>query len=153
MGHGLLAAALGLAAGAQAQDKIVNPDISYAGTPRTCTIGGMTVKGVEGYEDFVLTGISGLSVGQQISVPGTEITEAVRRYWRHGLFSDVSITADSIVGSKIYLCFHLTLRPRVSTINYNGVKKSEREDLEERLGIVSGSQVTPNIIDRAKILA
>ena len=153
MGHGLLAAALGLAAGAQAQDKIVNPDISYAGTPRTCTIGGMTVKGVEGYEDFVLTGISGLSVGQQISVPGTEITEAVRRYWRHGLFSDVSITADSIVGSKVYLCFHLTLRPRVSTINYNGVKKSEREDLEERLGIVSGSQVTPNIIDRAKILA
>ena len=151
--HGLLAAALGLAAGAQAQDKIVNPDISYAGTPRTCTIGGMTVKGVEGYEDFVLTGISGLSVGQQISVPGTEITEAVRRYWRHGLFSDVSITADSIVGSKVYLCFHLTLRPRVSTINYNGVKKSEREDLEERLGIVSGSQVTPNIIDRAKILA
>ena len=153
MGHGLLAAALGLAAGAQVQDKIVNPDISYAGTPRTCTIGGMTVKGVEGYEDFVLTGISGLSVGQQISVPGTEITEAVRRYWRHGLFSDVSITADSIVGSKVYLCFHLTLRPRVSTINYNGVKKSEREDLEERLGIVSGSQVTPNIIDRAKILA
>ena len=153
MGHGLLAAALGLAAGAQAQDKIVNPDISYAGTPRTCTIGGMTVKGVEGYEDFVLTGISGLSVGQQISVPGSEITEAVRRYWRHGLFSDVSITADSIVGSKVYLCFHLTLRPRVSTINYNGVKKSEREDLEERLGIVSGSQVTPNIIDRAKILA
>ena len=153
MGHGLLAAALGLAAGAQAQDKIVNPDISYAGTPRTCTIGGMTVKGVEGYEDFVLTGISGLSVGQQISVPGTEITEAVRRYWRHGLFSDVSITADSIVGSKVYLCFHLTLRPRVSTINYNGVKKSEREDLEERLGIVSGSQVTPTIIDRAKILA
>ena len=153
MRHGLLAAALGLAAGAQAQDKIVNPDISYAGTPRTCTIGGMTVKGVEGYEDFVLTGISGLSVGQQISVPGTEITEAVRRYWRHGLFSDVSITADSIVGSKVYLCFHLTLRPRVSTINYNGVKKSEREDLEERLGIVSGSQVTPNIIDRAKILA
>ena len=153
MGHGLLAAALGLAAGAQAQDKIVNPDISYAGTPRTCTIGGMTVKGVEGYEDFVLTGISGLSVGQQISVPGTEITEAVRRYWRHGLFSDVSITADSIVGSKVYLCFHLTLRPRVSTINYNGVKKSEREDLEERLGIVSGSQVTPNTIDRAKILA
>ena len=56
MGHGLLAAALGLAAGAQAQDKIVNPDISYAGTPRTCTIGGMAVKGVEGYEDFVLTG-------------------------------------------------------------------------------------------------
>ena len=35
----------------KAQDKIVNPDISYAGTPRTCTIGGIAVSGVEGYED------------------------------------------------------------------------------------------------------
>ena len=150
---GLLAAALLAGFHAAAQDKIVNPDISYAGTPRTCEIGGMTVKGVEGYEDYVLTGISGLAVGQTISVPGSEITEAVKRYWRHGLFSKVSVTADSIVGSKIYLCFNLALRPRVSTINYNGLKKSEREDLEARLGIVAGSQITPNIIDRAKTLA
>ena len=41
-------------------------DISYAGTPRTCEIGGITVEGVEGYEDYVLTGLSGLQVGQQI---------------------------------------------------------------------------------------
>ena len=63
-----------------AQDKIVNPDISYAGTPRTCTIGGIAVSGVEGYEDYVLTGLSGLTVGQKIDVPGTEITDAVQRY-------------------------------------------------------------------------
>ena len=81
-----------------AQDKIVNPDISYAGTPRTCEIAGIAVEGVEGYEDYVLTGLSGLSVGQQIEVPGSQITEAVKRYWRNGLFSKVSITADSIVG-------------------------------------------------------
>jgi len=136
-----------------AQEKIVNPDISYAGTPRTCYIGGLAVKGVEGYEDYVLTGLSGLIVGQEITVPGNEITEAVKRYWRHGLFSKVSITADSIVDSKIYLCINLAMRPRVSTINYNGLKKSEREDMEAKLGIMKGSQITPNMIDRAKILA
>ena len=63
---------------ATAQDKIVNPDISYAGMPRTCEIGGIAVEGVEGYEDYVLTGLSGLSVGQQIEVPGSQITEAVK---------------------------------------------------------------------------
>ena len=136
-----------------AQDKIVNPDISYAGTPRLCEIGGIRVEGVEGYEDYVLTGLSGLSVGQEIEVPGTAITDAVKRYWRHGLFSNVSISADSLVGSKIYLCIHLGLRPRVSTINYIGLKKSEREDMEAKLGIMKGSQITPNMIDRAKILA
>ncbi|MDE6648111.1 MAG: outer membrane protein assembly factor BamA, partial [Prevotella sp.] len=136
-----------------AQDVIVNPDISYAGTPRLCEIGGLAVKGVEGYEDYVLTGLSGLTVGQTISVPGTEITEAVKRYWRHGLFSKVSITADSIVGNKVYLCINLATRPRVSTINYYGLKKSERDDMESKLGIMKGSQITPNMIDRAKILA
>ena len=136
-----------------AQDVIVNPDISYAGTPRTCEIGGLTVKGVEGYEDYVLTGLSGLTIGQTISLPGTEITEAVKRYWKHGLFSRVSITADSIVGSKVYLCINLATRPRVSTINYFGLKKSEREDMEAKLGIMKGSQITPNMLDRAKILA
>ena len=136
-----------------AQDKIVNPDISYAGTPRHLEIGGLAVKGVEGYEDYVLTGLSGLSVGQVIDVPGTEITEAVKRYWKHGLFSKVAITADSIVDQKIYLCIHLATRPRVSTINYYGLKKSERDDMESKLGIMRGAQITPNMIDRAKILA
>ena len=136
-----------------AQDVIVNPDISYAGTPRSCEIAGLTVKGVDDYEDYVLTGLSGLTVGQTIDVPGPAITEAVKRYWKHGLFSKVSITADSLVGSKIYLCIHLATRPRVSAINYFGLKKAEREDMEARLGIMKGSQITPNMLDRAKILA
>ena len=138
---------------ASAQDKIVNPDISYAGTPRSCTIGGISVSGVEGYEDYVLTGLSGLTVGQEIEVPGNQITEAVKRYWRNGLFSKVQISADSIVGSKVYLHITLALHPRVSNIIYTGVKKSEREDLESKLGMVKGMSLTRNIVDRAKILA
>ena len=138
---------------ASAQDKIINPDISYAGTPRSCTIGGISVSGVDGYEDYVLTGLSGLSVGQEIEIPGNQITEAVKRYWRNGLFSKVQISADSIVGSKVYLHITLALHPRVSNINYSGVKKSEREDLESKLGMVKGMSLTRNIVDRAKILA
>ena len=149
----LLVALLSVTLQTNAQDVIVNPDISYAGTPRQCEIGGLTVKGVEGYEDYVLLGLSGLSVGQTIEVPGTEITEAIKRYWGHRLFSKVAITADSLVGNKVYLCIHLATRPRVSAINYNGLKKSEREDMDSKLGIMRGSQITPNMIDRAKILA
>lgn len=149
----MLMAGLFAFSGIQAQDKIINPDISYAGTPRTLTIGGINVSGVEGYEDYVLTGISGLSVGQSVTVPGTEITDAVKRYWRHGLFSKVTISADSIISNKIWLHIYLAVRPRVSSINYIGLKKSEREDMEKKLGLLKGSQITPNMIDRAKILA
>ena len=149
----LLMAALMISIAAGAQEKIINPDITYAGNPRNCVIGGIAVSGVEGYEDYVLTGISGLVVGQHITLPGNEITDAVKRYWKHGLFSKVAISADSIVGDKAYLHFHLALRPRVSTINYIGLKKSEREDMEQKLGLLKGNQITPNMIDRAKILA
>lgn len=148
-----LLAALLFSIGAVAQEKIVNPEISYAGTPRSGVLGGIAVSGVEGYEDYMLAGISGLTVGQKIELPGQEVTEAVKRYWKHGLFSKVQIAADSIVGDKIYLHFYLALRPRVSTINYIGVKKSEREDLEAKLGLLKGSQITPNMIDRAELLA
>ena len=136
-----------------AQQRVENPEVSYAGTPHTYTLAGLSVSGVEGYEDYVLLGISGLSVGQQVTIPGNEVTDAVKRYWKHGLFSNVQIVADSIVGDNVYLCINLAIRPRISTINYVGLKKSEREDMEQKLGIIKGGQVTPNIIDRAKILA
>lgn len=149
----LLAIASGGTYTANAQEKIVNPNITYAGNPITYRLAGLRVTGVTDYEDYVLTGISGLAVGQKIEVPGTAISDAVKRYWKHGLFSDVSISADSIVGEDIYLNIHLKTRPRVSTINYNGISKKEKEDMESKLGLLKGGQITPNMIDRAKVLA
>ena len=138
---------------ASAQEKIVNPDVVYTGSPRVCTIGGINVSGVQGYEDYILAGISGLSVGQQISLPGNEITNAVKRYWHHGLFSQVAISVDSIIGDKAWLHIFLQTRQRISAINYIGLKKGERDDMKEKLGLMTGMQVTPNLLDRAKILA
>ncbi len=133
-------------------DESSKPVILYSGTPKKYEIADIKVTGVENYEDYVLIGLSGLSVGQVISVPGDEITAGIKRYWRHGLFSDVSITADKIEGGKIWLTIHLSQRPRIADIRYHGVKKSEREDLENKLGLVKGSQITPNLINRAKTL-
>ncbi|MDL2212696.1 outer membrane protein assembly factor BamA [Bacteroides sp. OttesenSCG-928-N06] len=135
-----------------ADDDTPKPVILYSGTPKKYEIAKIDVEGVPNYEDYVLIGLSGLAVGQVITVPGEEITQAINRYWRHGLFSDVSITAEKIIDNQIYLKISLTQRPRVSDIRYHGVKKSEREDLEARLGIVKGSQITPNMVDRAKTL-
>ncbi len=149
----LLTAFFGIGQQMIAQETIVNPTISYAGTPGVYRLAGLTTSGVEGYEDYILTGISGLSVGQEIEIPGTAITDAVKRYWKHGLFSDVSISVDSIVGNDAYLKIKLRTRPRVSTINYIGLKKSETEDMEKKLGLLKGGQITPNMIARAQTLA
>lgn len=128
------------------------PIVLYIGTPKKYEIADIKVEGAQNYEDYVIIGLSGLAVGQVISIPGEEITDACKRYWRHGLFSDVRITWDKVEGDKAWLTIHLTMRPRVSEIRYHGVKKSEREDLEARVGLIKGNQITPNLVDRAKTL-
>lgn len=135
---------------AMAQETIVKPTILYTNTARKYIIGGINLYGAENLEPTIVIGLSGLSVGDVISVPGDEVTSAIKRFWKHGLFEDVSITADSIVGDKIYLGIALKQRPRVSQLNFNGIKKSEREDLELKIGIIRGNQITPDITDRAK---
>ena len=144
----ILAAAMETAHAQQVQEK---PAIVY-GQNQKYEIGGIAVEGVPNYEDYILIGLSGLTVGEKVSVPGDEITDAIKRYWKHGLFSAVKIEADSIVNDKVYLKITLAVRPRVSQININGVKKSERDDLDEKMGLVKGNQITPNMVDKAKIV-
>lgn len=133
-----------------AQTTVVKPTILYTNTAHKYVIGGINLYGADNLEPAIVIGLSGLSVGDVISVPGNEITTAIKRFWKHGLFEDISITADSIVGDKVYLGIALKQRPRVSQLNFNGIKKSEREDLELKVGIIKGNQITPDITDRAK---
>ena len=135
-----------------AQDTIYNPEVLYSTTPKKYEIAGISVTGVKNYEDYVLIGFSGLSVGQTITIPGDDITTAVRRFWKQGLFSDVSISIQKMVGNKVWLEIALKQRPRISQLNIQGVKKAEREDLNAQLGLVKGNQITPNMVDRAKKL-
>ena len=83
------------------------PVILYSGTPKKYEIAEIKVEGVKNYEDYVLIGLSGLSVGQTITIPGDEVTQACKRYWKHGLFSNVQITADKIEGDKVWLTIPL----------------------------------------------
>ncbi|MGL4228251.1 MAG: outer membrane protein assembly factor BamA [Tannerellaceae bacterium] len=126
------------------------PTISYTGIPKKYKIAGIDIKGTTNYEDFVLLGFAGLSIGDIVEVPGDEITEAVKRFWKQGLFSDVKVLATRMEGDKIWIEIQLTERPRISEIKFSGVKKGEREDLEAKLGLVKGNQITPNLINRAK---
>lgn len=126
------------------------PEISYGNTPHKYEIAGISITGADNYEDFVLIGFSGISVGDVIAIPGEGISNVVRRFWKQGLFSDVKIRATKIQDNKVWLNIALKQRPQVSKINYNGLKKGEIDELSAKLGITEGNQITPNISDRAK---
>jgi|LFRM01.1.fsa_nt_gb outer membrane protein insertion porin family len=135
---------------------IMSPTINYTATPKKYTIEHISVSGLEGtmYEeqDFVMVNFSGLSVGQEILIPGEEITYAVERFWKQGLFADIKILVEKIEGDKVWLEIRLTGRPRITDIHYTGMKRGERNDIEEKIGMVKGNQVSPNQVDRAKTI-
>lgn len=126
------------------------PAIEYTMQRKTYEIADITVTGADSYEDFVLIGFSGLAVGDKIEVPGDQITKSLKRFWKQGLFSDVKIKATKIEGNKIWLEIALKQRPRISDVAYNGLKKSEKEDVEVKVGIQKGGQMTPDLADRAQ---
>ena len=126
------------------------PIIEYTLQRKTYEIADIQVTGADSYEDFVLIGFSGLAVGDKIEIPGDQITKSLKRFWKQGLFSDIKFKATKIVGDKIWLEIALKQRPRVSEIVYNGLKKTEQEDLEVKVGIKQGGQMTPDLADRAK---
>ncbi|MEG1999106.1 MAG: POTRA domain-containing protein, partial [Bacteroidales bacterium] len=129
-------------------DTIIGPKVNYS-LPRKYEIAGITVTGGETYDDYVIIGFSGLTVGETITIPGDDITTAIRRFWKQGLFSDVAITLTKTVGNKAWLNIVLKQQPRVSEIRYHGIKKSDKDELEGKIGITRGGQITPNLIDRA----
>lgn len=148
------------ALGAQAQvldikpptpvDTIYNPDIIYSPLPKTYEIADIWVSGVPTSDDYLIIGYSGLSVGDRVEIPGDEISSAVKRFWRQGLYSKVQINVDKIAGDKVWLEIALKQQPRMSQMIFTGVKSGEKKDIEQRLGMVEGQQLTPNIISQAK---
>ncbi len=130
--------------------------VNYTSAPKKYTIADIEVTGIEGtmYENqkFVLVGFSGLVKGQEIQIPGEDISNALKRFWRQGLFSDVKILQTKIENDSVWLEIRLTDRPRVADIRYEGLKKSEREDIEKKIGVIKGVQITPNQLNRAETI-
>ena len=131
-------------------DTVYNPDVIYSPMPKTYEIAGIGVEGANGVEDYVIIGFSGLSVGQQVAIPGSEITEAVKRFWRQRLYSKVRIRVDKIAGDKAWLTIELRQQPRMSELRFTGVKGGEKKDLDKELGMVEGQQITPTSSPRPR---
>ena len=123
----------------------------YTLTPKDVKIADIKITGASSYEDYVLIGFSGLNKGQTIRVPGADLTNVVKRFWKQGFFSDVKILCDTMRNDSIWLTIALKQLPRVSNINFYGLKKGEIEDLEKTIEVQKGKQLNADAIDRTKI--
>jgi outer membrane protein insertion porin family len=133
-------------------DTVYTPNVIFTGIPRTYQIAGINVEGADNYDDYIIIGYSGLKEGDWLDIPGADLTAAAKRLWRQALFSNVQIVVDKTAGDQAWITLKLRTQPRISEINYFGVKKGERDDLQQRLQLHKGNQITQNIVDRAEAI-
>lgn len=118
----------GLTATAQTPDSL--PLFRWS-SPREYEVGGVKVTGAFNSDENAIRSVSGLRVGDRITVPGNEITRAILNLWKLRLFTDVQIIQENVIGETIFLNIYLQERSRLTRYAYTGVKKSAHEDLND----------------------
>ncbi len=128
------------------EDSIKNlPVVSYL-DKRKYEIADIQIRAVGSatYEDAVIIGFMGLSVGDKIDIPGKEITDAIKKLDRINVFSRINVYAAKEEGTKVWLAVEVKEHPKISQISYAGIKKKEIKDLESRMGLGIDRQISPN---------
>lgn len=114
--------------------------------PREFTIGGITVTGARNLDSKAIILFSGLSVGETISIPGEDISQAIKNLWKQKLFENIKISASEIKGREIFLNIQLEERARLSRFKFEGVSKGEAETLREKINLIRGTIVNENLL-------
>lgn len=150
----LLLTAVSALAQAQADTTAAGDNIekvSYTGVARKYIIDDIVVSGVRHMDQQLLVNLSGLHSGQEVAIPGDEITQAVKRYLNNGLFSDVKMFyRDAPTEGHVIIEVALRERPRLSKVNFVGLKRGDIKDVYDKVAIMEGAQVTPFLIKRAE---
>ena len=134
-----------------AADTIAGP-ISIGGVdfhftrPQTYELGPIRVEGADNFDHNAIKLLAGLRQGQKITIPGEQITKAVRNLWDEGLFSDVEILAEKEVAGVLYLVIKISPRPKLSRFKFKGVNKREADKIREEIDLFSGKTITENLV-------
>ena len=118
--------------------------VDYA-EPRRMNIAGISVLGAEFTDPQAIKLFSGLQVGQEIMIPGDEIADAIRKLWKDQLFSEIDIRLAEARGDDAYLVIIVKELPKLGVFRFQGIKKSEADNIREKLKIRTGNIVSENL--------
>lgn len=119
--------------------------MSYS-NPQKYVIKEITVSGIEYLDKNTIISLSGLKEGDNITVPGDDITNALKKLWKQNLVGDIQIYITEVEGDKISLNIFLKERPRLSKLQIEGIKKGHTKDLKEQFGFITGQKVSDALI-------
>ena len=127
----------------------INPqlmDIFNAKPPKEYIIGGINVTGNVSFDQNLIISISGLAVGDKVMIPGTDVfSKAITKLWKQNLIEDVEVFFTFLEGKNLFVELAIKERPKLADFKFVGVKKSDRDDLETKVGLSKDRVVTENM--------
>ena len=119
--------------------------------PKTYELGGVIINGANNLNNSTLLAISNLTIGEKIEIPGEKITKAITNLWEQGLFKNIDISIEKIIGDAVFLSINLTENPRLSKFKFKGekIKKSDITALKEELKLIRGKILNQNLINNS----
>lgn len=132
-------------AGAFSASGQINMDL-----PHAYRIAGVSVLGADYSDVQAIKLFAGLQVGEEITLPGEEVSKAIRRLWEQDLFGDVSIELAEVRGDDVYLVIRVEELPRLTRYTITGVSRSEQETLKGKMDLLTGRIVNENVMATAR---
>ncbi|RKS00747.1 Beta-barrel assembly machine subunit BamA [Flavobacterium sp. 102] len=113
-------------------------------------LANVKVNGKISYNEQTVVTFSGLEKGQQLTVPGEEISNAIKKLGKLGLFSDIDFFVNKTEGDSIWLDLDIAELPKLSDVKIQGIKKSKTEVLIKENSLTKGKIVNENLITTTK---
>ena len=131
---------------AQGTGKQINNGFTDFTVPTEYEIGPIRVIGADNFDQQAIKAVAGLRQGQKITIPGDQISKAIRNLWEEELFSDIAIELDKEIDGIVYLSIKITPRPKLSHFKFRGIPKREADKLREEIDLFSGKTITENLL-------
>jgi outer membrane protein insertion porin family len=93
---------------------------------------------------------AGLEKGQEITIPGEQISGSIKKLGKLGLFDEISFYINRIEKDSIYLDLNIKELPKINQVKFVGVSKSKAESYIKDNGLTNGKIVTENLITTTK---
>lgn len=114
--------------------------------PKEYIINDVRVIGVGSLDSTIVLSVSGLQKGQKFVHPGSDIfSRAINNLWKQKLFADVKIYITRIVDDRVSVEIEVTERPRLGDFKFEGVKKTEQEEILKKVIIQKGTIISENL--------
>ena len=130
------------------------PQINHAQVPtlekaQKYILQGIAVTGLQSYNEQTVKTYTGLRIGQEITIPGEEISGVLKKLWGLGLFSKLEFY-HAVEGDKVLLELRIKERPTLSKVTFYGVKKRKVQGVIDDTDLKKGKKITESLIADTK---